>query len=114
LQLVDTGAYEIVLAAQVLHRVACAVEQGRHVLQGEAELAVGQYGVQPVEITFAVEPIAGRRPIARAHQTDRVVVMQSAHRHAGQARHLADRHRLGRGTGRLPVPAVDHFRLPSA
>lgn len=79
------------LAAQVLPRVRVrVVEQGRDLVEREAELPVEQDLLEPVEVRVAVAPVAGVAALARRQQADGVVVVQGPHRDPGEAGHLSD------------------------
>ncbi len=65
------------------------VEQGGDLFEREAELAVEQDLLQPVEVAVAVAPVARVAALAGREQADGVVVVQRAHGHSGEARHLS-------------------------
>jgi hypothetical protein len=91
---VDPGADQGVLAPQVLQRLSLPLDQRGDVLQAEAELAVGEHRVQPIEVRLVVEAVTGGGSSARAHEPDLVVVVQGPHRHAGQPRDRPHRQEL--------------------
>ncbi|GAA3095482.1 hypothetical protein GCM10017687_02420 [Streptomyces echinatus] len=88
------------LAAQVCARVRVrVVEQGRDLVEREAELPVEQDLLEPVEVGVAVAPVSGVRALAGREQGDLVVVVQGAHRDPGEPRDLSH--------------GVAHFSAPS-
>jgi hypothetical protein len=62
---------------------------------------------QPSQVVAGIAPVAGRRPVAGNQQPDLVVVVQSAHRHAGERGDLPNRVRLLAAL-RLPCLHVVH------
>jgi hypothetical protein len=100
LQLLDPGGQQVVLAAQVRARVRLrVVEQGRDLVEREAEFPVEQDLLQPVEVGVVVAPVACVAALAGGQQADVVVVVQRAHGDSGEARDLSY--------------GVAHFPLPS-
>ncbi len=90
LQLLDPGGQQLVLAAQVRARVHVrVVEQGRDLVEREAQLPVEQDLLQPVEVGVVVTPVARVAALAGYEQADVVVVVQGAHRHSGEAGDLS-------------------------
>lgn len=67
------------------------VEQGRDVLEREAELAVEQDPLEPVEVGVVVAPVARVAAPAGDEQADVVVVVQRAHRDTGESGDLSYR-----------------------
>lgn len=77
-------------AAQVRARVRLqVVEQGRDLVEREAQLPVEQDLLQPVEVGVAVAPVPRVVAFARNEQADLVVVVQGAHRDPGETGDLA-------------------------
>lgn len=73
------------LPAQVRARVRLrVVEQGRDLVEREAQLPVEQDLLQPVEVGVAVAPVPRVVALARNEQADLVVVVQRAHRDPGE------------------------------
>lgn len=90
LQLLDPGGQQLVPAAQVRARVRPrVVEQGRDLVEREAQLPVEQDLLQPVEVGVAVAPVPRVVALARNEQADLVVVVQGAHRDPGETGDLA-------------------------
>ena len=74
-----------VLASQVVERFRVGVVKDlRDLVEPEADLAVEQDPLQPSQIVAGIAPVASRRPVAGNQQPDLVVVVQGAHRHAGE------------------------------
>ena len=72
-------AQQRVLAPQVgSHVGVTVVEQGADVVEWEPDCPVHQHKVQALDVGVGVAAIAGRSADARHHETDVVVVMQSA------------------------------------
>ncbi|GAA1375365.1 hypothetical protein GCM10009612_72020 [Streptomyces beijiangensis] len=91
-QLGDPGGQQLVPAPQVLPQVRRGVvEQGRDLVEREAELPVEQDLLQPVEVGVFVPPVARVAAAARGEQADLVVVVQRAHRDGCETGDLADR-----------------------
>ena len=65
-------------------------EQVADLAEPEPELLVQQHRLQPLQVFGGVQAVAGRGPRRRAHQADPVVVVQGAHAHVGEPRHLSD------------------------
>jgi hypothetical protein len=87
----DALADQPVLVAQVRRVVRLrVVEQARHLVEGEPELAVGERVVQPGDVGAGVPAVPGAAAAARPHQPHLVVVVQRAHRHPGQPGDLPD------------------------
>ena len=77
--------------AQVVGRVLVAVEQGRDLVERQLEPSVDHDLLEPCEVLVGVEPVARPRALARDEQTDLVVVVQRAHRHAEEVGDLPHR-----------------------
>jgi hypothetical protein len=60
------------------------VEQGANLVEREPRGPVHQHYVQPFDVRIGVAPVAGPRAHAGYHHADMVVVVQCAHRNAGQ------------------------------
>ncbi len=79
-------------AAEVVDGVdGRVVEQRGDLLEREAELAVGEYLLQSLQVVVAVVPVARGGAPARRDQADLVVVVQRPHRHPRCAGDFADR-----------------------
>jgi len=103
LQTVDPLVEQRALTPQVRQRVhGRIVEEGRDLLEREAELAVQQYPMQTFDVGAGVVAVAGTAARARPEQADLVVVVQRPHAHSDQLGDLADR------ASSFPVVHVHH------
>ena len=92
MQTVDPLVEQRTLALQVRYRVdGRVVEEGRDLLEREAELAVHQHPVQPTDVVVGVHPVARVAAGAGRHEADLVVVVQRAHTHADQRGNVSHR-----------------------
>lgn len=84
------------------------VEQGRDLVEREAEFPVEQDLLEPVEVGVAVAPMTRVAALTGDEQTDVVVVVQRAHGDPGEPGDLPY------GVGVVPPYGVAHFPLPSS
>jgi hypothetical protein len=97
------------VAAQVLDRVEVGVVEDRgDGVEADADLAVAEDLLQPRQVVVAVDAVARSTAVARAQQSDLVVVVQRAHGDAGHPRHFSHRaiHRISPPPSTLGAPAA--------
>ena len=96
---------QLPLPAEVGAGVGARIAQdGRDLVQGEAEFAVEQDVLQPLQVVIGVPAIAGPAAILRLQQADLAVVVQRPDRHTCQVGDLPDRVTHAALPGRVSGP----------
>lgn len=91
-QAIDPVVEQLALAAQVRQRVHVrVVEEGRDLLEGEAQLAVEQHPVQTLDVGAGVAAVTRGRAARRHHEAYLVLVVPRSHADPDDPADLAHR-----------------------